>query len=109
MVKISAGKCGSKPVDFRVDGFLEMNEVEIFGEPVVDQTPEPGFESGIFGQHEPAVGRVDDLVCVHACAREVADRSQQPESLLRIINDVETRSYNRTFNISLSYSMIDIY
>lgn len=81
MVKISACKCGSKSIDLRVDRFLEVNKVEIFGEAVVDQTPEPGFESRIFGQDEAAIGCVDDLVGVHACAGKIADRTQQTETL----------------------------
>ena len=71
VVKIPACQGSSESVDLRVHGFLEVDKVEIFGEPVVDQTPEPGFESRIFGQDESAVGSVDDLVCVHARAGKV--------------------------------------
>ena len=73
VVKIPACQGCPETVDLRVHGFLEVDKVEIFGEPVVDQTPEPGFESRIFGQDESAVGRVDDLVGVHARAGKVAN------------------------------------
>ena len=80
MIQISASKRSSKSVDLCVDRFLEMNEMEIFGESVIDQAPESGFSSGILCQDEPSVRGVDDLVGVHARAREVPNAAQQPFS-----------------------------
>ena len=84
MIQISASKCSSKSVDLCVDRFLEMNEMEIFGESVIDQAPESGFSSGILCQDESSVRGVDDLVGVHARAREVPNAAQQPEHFRKI-------------------------
>ena len=82
MIQITASKCSTKPVNLCIDRFLEVNEMKVFGEAVIDQAPESGFSSRVLGQDESSVRGLDDLVGVHAGAREVSSAAQQPKKLI---------------------------